>query len=211
MKASVQRKIKNTDLTGSYTKKDVLSLISIVCRSAEELFGIKEDYNRLRIRISGTIGPYETDIRDFVLNTELFDTDDVIANYSSAGTEINIVLPRNDEALISIRSENHNAIELLKAMESMQNAIDTEFEAEKGKVFDLPPEEKEIEVLVREHEKDKVVAGLVDKRKNTSRREELRRVRREEEKRRKKTGTYIAVGVGIAVVIAVALFFILKK
>ena len=55
MKASVQRKIKNTDLTGSYTKKDVLSLISIVCRSAEELFGIKEDYNRLRIRISGTI------------------------------------------------------------------------------------------------------------------------------------------------------------
>ena len=78
-------------------------------------------------------------------------------------------------------------------------------------MFDLPPEEKEIEVLGREHEKDKVVAGLVDKRKNTSRREELRRVRREEEKRRKKTGTYIAVGVGIAVVIAVALFFILKK
>ncbi len=211
MKASVQRKIKNTELTGSYTKKDVLSLISIVCRSAEGLFGIKEDYNRLKIRVSGTIGPYETDIRDFVLNTELFDTDDVIVSYAGEGTEINMVLPRTEEPLIAIRSETKNAIELLRAMETIQEDISSQFEREKDMAFDLPPAEEEIEVLVREHEEDSVVAGLVSKRRHSTRREELRKVRREEEARkRRKMTIYIIVAAAVLVAAAAAALLLLK-
>ena len=211
MKASVQRKINSNEPGADFTKQDVISMISIVCRSAEEAFGIREDHSLLKIRVSGTIGPFETDIRDFVLNTELFDTDEVVVRYAFRETEINFALSRNGEHILSMRSEDFGAIELLKAMEIIQDNIKNDFDREKFKEFELPPEEEPIEVIIKDHEQDSVVTNIVGKRRQSYRREEIRRRREEEAKRKKKKSIITGIAVGIALAVAAVIIFLILK